>query len=211
MTVEREPSTADYASAYLGGYRSALDTIDVHQVGQFLDLLTANSSQSQRWFIAGNGGSAATASHMACDLGAAFRAADTPKPPLVVALSDATSRMSAIANDHGYRYTFSQQMEGVFLAGDLLIAISVSGRSPNVVEAVTAARDAGGRVAALLGHDGGTVADLSDAAVIVPNLTYGHVEDIHLMINHLVVGRIRGNPQCINPQILTAQMPSGIA
>jgi D-sedoheptulose 7-phosphate isomerase len=99
--------------------------------------------------------------------------------------------ITAVANDCGYERIFSEQLTNVLHKDDLVIAISASGNSPNIVEAIALARARGARTAALLGFDGGVVRDMVDVSLVVSSRDYGHVEDLHLVLNHLLVSRMR--------------------
>jgi D-sedoheptulose 7-phosphate isomerase len=105
----------------------------------------------------------------------------------VMSLNDNTAILTALANDLGYENVFSEQLQNLIRPGDLLIAISASGNSANVLKAVRYARQQSAEVGCLLGFDGGDAARLSDLAIVVPSDHYGVVEDVHLIINHILV------------------------
>jgi D-sedoheptulose 7-phosphate isomerase len=142
----------------------------------------------------GNGGSAATASHLALDLGKSTLGrtprADGPRVR-TVCLSDPTPVLTAWANDEGYEGVFAEQVRTLARPGDAVVLLSVSGTSPNIVAAARAARKAGATVIALVGGRGGTVRDLADLAVVVPSEDYGVVEDVHLAIDHMITNYLR--------------------
>ena len=137
-------------------------------------------------FTLGNGGSSSTASHMAADL-----AKNTIGPNMrrfrIMSLNENAAIVTALANDLGYEHIFAEQLINVIRPGDVLIAVSASGNSPNVLEAIRLARRENAEVVALLGFDGGEAAKLADNAIIVPSSDYGVVEDVHLVINHMLV------------------------
>jgi D-sedoheptulose 7-phosphate isomerase len=134
-------------------------------------------------FVFGNGGSAATASHMACDLAKGARVAGTP-PFRVVALTDNVPLMTAWGNDDSYTSIFAEQLAALVRPGDLVVAISASGNSPNVLAAAALARDAGATVLALTGATGGRLRVLADLAILVPSPSIEQVEDAHMMVAH---------------------------
>ena len=145
-------------------------------------------------FVIRNGGSASTASHMACDLGKNIlpeRDRDSVPRLHIMALTDNVGWMTALANDIGYDDIFSKQLKDFVQADDLLIAISGSGNSPNVVKGVEIAKAMGAKTVGLLGFRGGKVSDLLDARIIVPSDNYGYIEDIHLVLNHLFVALLK--------------------
>ena len=151
------------------------------------DILYRAYQNRKQVFVIGNGGSAATASHMACDLGKNTIKANVPRFR-IMSLTDNTPLLSALANDVGYSFVFAEQLVNLVQPGDVLVAISASGNSPNVVEAMRYSRARGATVVALLGFDGGEAAELADEHIVVPSEDYGIVEDIHLILNHALVG-----------------------
>jgi D-sedoheptulose 7-phosphate isomerase len=180
---------AAFAREYLTGLRAVMDRVDVGQVAALLGELERAYREDRQVFIAGNGGSAATASHMACDLAKTILGR-TPDPATrrfrVMSLTDNVPLITAIANDLGYEHVFTEQLVVFARPGDLLVAVTGSGNSPNVVSAVRRARELGLRTAGLLGFDGGQVLSLLDTPVLVPDFHYGFVEDLHMVLDHLV-------------------------
>ena len=141
-------------------------------------------------FVVGNGGSAATASHFACDLSKGTRR-DGPPTFHVVSLTDNVPLLTAWANDSGYERVFSEQLTALAQPGDLLVAISASGNSPNVVAAVDAARSCGMGVVGLSGRSGGRLVNMVDALVNVPSDRIEVVEDAHLIVAHSLCVAVR--------------------
>jgi D-sedoheptulose 7-phosphate isomerase len=139
-------------------------------------------------FFAGNGGSTATASHFAQDMAEIVRKVGG-KPFKTFSLNDHTAALTAIGNDYDFAQVFSLQMANHFNPGDVLVLISASGNSPNVVKAAELARQRKGLVVSLVGFDGGALAKMSDIVVCVKTLKgeYGPVEDVHLVLNHMLV------------------------
>lgn len=105
----------------------------------------------------------------------------------IMSLNENAAIGTALANDLGYEHIFAEQLINVIRPGDVLIAVSASGNSPNVLEAIRLARRENAEVVALLGFDGDEAAKLADNAIIVPSSDYGVVEDVHLVINHMLV------------------------
>jgi D-sedoheptulose 7-phosphate isomerase len=173
-------------AGYLGQLRDAIDTLPRDRLADMGDMLFRAYRNEKQVFTVGNGGSASTASHMAADLGK-----NTIGPNMrrfrILSLNDNAAIVTALANDIGYEHIFSEQLVNLIQPGDLLVAISGSGNSPNVVRAMTYAREQCAEVVAVLGFDGGRAAALADLAVIVPSDHYGIVEDVHLIINHILV------------------------
>jgi D-sedoheptulose 7-phosphate isomerase len=184
----------DFITGYLDELRHCLDTLPAADLARFLDCLERAYQDDRQVYIIGNGGSAATASHMACDLAKnVYPAVSTAQVRRfrVTSLTDNVALITALANDCGYQRIFAEQLNNVLQKDDLVIAISASGNSPNILEAIALARERGARTAALLGFGGGRARDLVDVALVVDSGDYGHVEDLHLMLNHLVAAWMR--------------------
>ena len=166
-----------------------LDSLDVDSVASAVDTLIDCWRRGGLVALAGNGGSASTASHIANDL---VKATRVPGKPAfrAVALTDNASVLTALGNDDGFETVFATQLNSVLTRGDVFVVISASGNSPNVVIAARRAHELGGRVVALTGFDGGELAQIADDHVHVPTERgeYGPVEDIHLVLGHMITG-----------------------
>jgi D-sedoheptulose 7-phosphate isomerase len=175
---------------YLGRLVATLKEIPTDRVERLADLLYRAYADGKQVFTFGNGGSASTASHMAADL-----SKNTIGPNMrrfrIMSLNDNMSLVTALANDLGYENMFAEQLQNLIHPGDVLIAISGSGNSPNVLRAIEYAQSRSAEVAALLGFDGGKAAGLADLSVLVDSHDYGVVEDAHLIINHILVEYFR--------------------
>ncbi len=143
-------------------------------------------------FVLGNGGSAATAAHFACDLAKGTRVEGLP-PFRVVTLVDNSAVLTAWANDTSYERVFAAQLEGWVQPGDVVVAISGSGNSPNVLAAVEVARAAGATTLAFSGRSGGRLRSLADLTVRAPADPIEQVEDAHLAVGHSLCVAIRGH------------------
>jgi D-sedoheptulose 7-phosphate isomerase len=151
----------------------------------------------QRVFILGNGGSASTATHLACDLGKNTVSAHFPRFR-VMALTDNLAVFSAIANDLGYEHVFAEQLANFVQAGDVVIAISASGNSANVLKAVELAHQQGAFTVGWSGFNGGQLAHLVDLPIVVESQSMEQIEDVHLMLAHMVTVALRqATPQPI--------------
>lgn len=141
-------------------------------------------------FIMGNGGSASTALHMACDLG---KNTDVPGLPRlrVMSLTDNMALFSAHANDNSYENVFAEQIRNFVRKGDVAIAISASGNSPNVLKGIDAAKELGATTIGWSGHDGGKLAGIVHIPVIVPSDCTEQIEDVHLVLEHIVTVALR--------------------
>jgi D-sedoheptulose 7-phosphate isomerase len=178
----------EFAAAYFSYVSTLLAQLDTTAIATFIDELETARRHGQTVFIAGNGGSASTASHMAVDFGIGGLAGGGATGLRMLSLTDNTAALTALGNDRSYSDVFAGQLATHYRAGDKLVVISASGNSPNVVVAARWVKDRGGRVIGLLGFDGGELLTLCDVTVHVrtPKGEYGPVEDIHLMVNHLV-------------------------
>ncbi len=132
--------------------------------------------------VCGNGGSAADAQHLAAELSGRYL--KERRALAAVALTTDTSALTAIANDYGYDFVFSRQVEALARPGDLLIGLSTSGNSPNVIKAVESAKILGVHSIGLLGRDGGKLKNLVDDALVVPSTVTARIQEIHQMVYH---------------------------
>ena len=146
--------------------------------------------KGRRVFIFGNGGGSATSSHFVCDL--AKGTVTTGKPRLkAVSLSDNIPLITAWANDTDYTNTFGEQLKNLVEEGDVVIGLSGSGMSPNVINAFRVANKAGAISVLLSGYNGGEAVHVADTSIIVPSEDMQHIEDIHLMLCHIVFRMVR--------------------
>jgi D-sedoheptulose 7-phosphate isomerase len=178
------------ASQYLAALRRCLDEIEAQDIQAVADEIFRAYQHGNSVYIFGNGGSAATASHMACDLVRTATEADKRRIR-AISLSDNTAMLTAIANDIGYDAVFVYQLEGNLCPGDVVVAISGSGNSPNVVKAAVYARENGARVVAFTGFGGGKLKALADVCINLESREYGPVEDAHLILEHMITGMLR--------------------
>lgn len=171
-------------SEYVGGILSATDpSLIIKAAEQFM---AARKRDNIIYFI-GNGGSASIASHFAQDLADVAKKANVPAFRSI-SLTDNTSYITALGNDYGYEKVFTEQLKALFRKGDVLVAISSSGNSRNIVESVRLAKQLGGTCIGFVGFDGGELARLADCAVHVktPKGEYGPVEGLHAVIMHMI-------------------------
>lgn len=172
---------------YFEQLRQLLASVDLRQLERVVQILREARDRGASVYVIGNGGSAATASHFATDLSKATKRSGV-LPLRVMGLTDNVPLISALANDDGYDSIFTSQLEPLLRAGDVLIAISVSGNSLNVVRAVEFARQRDATTIALLGFDGGRLLTIADFPIHVASVpaVYGPVEDTHLALHHLI-------------------------
>jgi D-sedoheptulose 7-phosphate isomerase len=196
--------------SYIEELKSTLDQLPHDRIQEVIGLLRAARLDQRQVFIMGNGGSASTASHFVCDLGKNTR---TPELPnfRVIGLSDNMAIFSALANDEGYENVFAQQLASFVQPEDIVIGISASGNSPNVLNAMELANQRGARTVAFTGFDGGHLRSLASIEIHVPSHCIEHVEDIHLMLEHLITKALKGMSLADQPvrldEMETAPLP----
>jgi D-sedoheptulose 7-phosphate isomerase len=180
----------DSVQNYFDEVKVMLDRIDQQPIERAIERLHQARLSRQKIFIMGNGGSASTASHFVCDLAKNTRAADYPDFR-VIGLSDNMGLMTAYANDEGYENVFVMQMASLIDAGDVVIGISTSGNSPNVLQAISYANQVGATTIGFTGFNAGQLGDLVDIQLHVPSDCIEQVEDIHLLFEHLITKALR--------------------
>ena len=175
-----------HAQRYFERLRQVLDGIDHSEIERFVDLLLQARQSGQNIFFVGNGGSAATSSHFANDLSIGTRQQE--KSFKVISLVDNIATLSAIGNDYGYDQIFARQIKVYGQKGDLLVGISASGNSPNLLRAFESGRELGLVTVSITAFDGGKLKQIADHSVHVPTNAgeYGPAEDAHLILDHLI-------------------------
>lgn len=175
-----------FASAYIDYLTQVLKGIDTNEIGRFIKTLLDARDRGATVFFIGNGGSAATASHFANDL--AIGTQSYEKPFRAISLTDNQAIITAIANDFGYQDVFVRQLRMLGRAGDVVVGISGSGNSPNLLQAFEYAQSAGIKTVAITAFNGGRMKEMADEGIHVPTAPkeYGPAEDAHMMIDHLV-------------------------
>src|SRR5512146_1326155 len=183
-------SAASYFEAYMDEMASAWKTIDLAEFERAAAILTDAYLRRATVFSCGNGGSAAIANHLVCDHTKGVRT-KTDLRPRVGSLSNNVELLTAIANDMAYDHVFAFQLESQASPGDVLVAISSSGRSANIVRALAWARDNGLHTIAITGFEGGAAMTMADAAIHFQCTNYGIVEDLHQSVMHALAQYIR--------------------
>jgi len=189
VSTDVKPGAAHFAKDYLRRLQGVMDGLPLERLDRIVAAIEAAYHAGQQIFIIGNGGSAATASHMMNDLSKSTiaRAGGGAWPRIrAIALTDNVPLMTAWANDNAFTEIFSEPLQNLARPGDLLVAISASGKSANILTAVRAARQLGLTIVGLSGFGGGELAEEADVALIVPSDHYGQVEDVHMMLNHII-------------------------
>lgn len=185
---EQSSLQTDYLKKYCDYVQKLISKIDIESVSGVVDCLLEARKNNKTIYFAGNGGSATTSSHFAQDIGEVGRKI-RGKGFRTQSINDNVSILTAISNDYSYDSVFSLQIQNSFDPGDVLVVISASGNSPNVVKAVELAKEKGGSTIALVGFDGGRLAQICDYVIHIQSKKgeYGPVEDIHLIVNHMIV------------------------
>lgn len=183
-------NAAAYAAAYLEQVVAAWKTVSPDAIDAAGAVLSSAMRDNRRIFTCGNGGSAAIANHLLCDWLKGVRT-DTCLKPSVHTLSSNVELITAIANDIGVDEIFSYPLVSLARSDDILVAISSSGASPNIVRAVEQARSMGLQVIAFTGFDGGAASMLADVSLHVNSSNYGVVEDVHQSLMHVLAQFVR--------------------
>lgn len=179
-------SPNNFSKNYFDYLKVLIDKLSIENVSKFIELILETRENNKTIFFIGNGGSASTASHFVNDISLGSRQFE--KPFRAISLCDNQAVITAIGNDDGYENIFLQQLQTQAKAGDVLVAISASGNSPNIIKAINWAKDNDLTTVGLSAFDGGMLAKLSDLNIHVPTKIgeYGPAEDLHMVICGLV-------------------------
>jgi len=176
---------SDFPELYKADLLRSIETIDLEKVRQVIDILSRARAEGRQIFVCGNGGSASTASHFVCDMvkGASF---GRPRRFRIMALTDSLPTLTAYSNDVSYDCVFAEQLKNFARPGDVVMAISGSGNSPNVLRAVEYGNSIGCQTIALTGRDGGKLGRLAQLNIQVSNPHMGRIEDGHMVAMHMI-------------------------
>lgn len=177
---------------YFDTLKRTLDSLDRREVSDFIQALLDARDAGKQIFVMGNGGSAATASHMVCDFNKGLVADGKPRFKFIC-LNDNMATLMAYANDVSYDDVFAEPLKNFMQPGDLVIGISGSGNSINVVKAIEWANDNGGKTFSLVGYSGGKLKQVSQRSIHVDIENMQIVEDVHIILNHMVMYAVREN------------------
>jgi D-sedoheptulose 7-phosphate isomerase len=198
MTHQNAPKGPESINGWIERYRDAQQAataaIPTDAVAKLIQRLRLALAEDRQVFVFGNGGSASNASHFATDLGKG--ASDKlGKRFRVLSLNDNVSWITALGNDYAYDEVYSRQLMNYANPGDMVLVMSVSGSSPNLVKAITWAKAHGVWTAALVGGKRGRLADLADLSIVIPTEHYGRAEDAHMAVCHMLCYAFIENPQ----------------
>lgn len=174
----------DFGQQYKSKLFNALETVDLDAVGRGIDMLAAARDANRHIFVCGNGGSASTASHFVTDMvkGASYQRNARFR---IMALTDSMPTITAYSNDVGYECVFTEQLKNFAEPGDVFMAISGSGNSPNVVCAMEYANEIGCETIALTGRNGGKLGPMAKLEIRIAENHMGRIEDGHLIVCHM--------------------------
>jgi D-sedoheptulose 7-phosphate isomerase len=174
-----------FPEQYKADLLKAFDTIDLQKVTKAIEWFGEAREQGRMIFVCGNGGSAATASHFACDIvkGCSFNRTSRFR---IMALTDSLPTITAYSNDLGYDSVFVEQLKNFAQPGDLFMGISGSGNSPNVLRAMEYANSVGCRTIGLTGRDGGQLGPIAQLQIRVAEPHMGRIEDGHMIVCHMI-------------------------
>ena len=191
---------------YVAAQHRALDTLQPAEIAKAVETLRAAWRNNRGIFVIGNGGNAANAAHFATDLGKGASDA-VGRRFRVLSLSDNTAWMTAIGNDYSYDEVFTRQLRNFAQPGDLLIAGSVSGNSPNLVHAFEWAMRNGMQTIALVGAKRGRLADIASQAIVIGDTHYGRVEDVQMHILHMMCYAFMEHPTAVPIEVVRQFAP----
>ena len=198
LILEKKVSNSR-TNSYLEEVSDIASKIDRSSIDSSIELLVQAWKNDSQVFVIGNGGSASTSTHFACDLNK-WVSDNASKKFRAFALVDNIPLVSALTNDNGWSDVYTEQLKNFFRKGDLLVAISVHGGSgsdragpwsQNLLKAVKYAKETGGKVIGLAGFDGGVLKTAADSCIVVPANSTPHVEGMHLVLTHLICEQLR--------------------
>ena len=192
---------------YFSEIKKTIDALPVESIEEVITLLQEARLNSRQVFIMGNGGSAATASHFVCDLAKRTRVVGWPHFR-VIGLTDNMSIISAYANDEGYETVFAEQLDNLIHQDDIVIGISASGNSPNVLNGIKLANTRRAKTIGFTGLTGGKLRSMVQVCVHVPTDRIDQAEDFHLMIEHLIADTLARQAESINTIVGTETLVS---
>ncbi len=185
----------EFIREYQRGIDAALDALDAEAFRGILEILRDAYRDNRQIFVMGNGGSAGTVNHFACDFAKNAVREEGTRRFRVLSVSESVERITAIGNDIDFAEIFRQQLMNCMQEGDVLLAVTASGNSPDILRACEYAREKSAKIIALSGFTGGGVQELADVGLVAPLHTYEQVEDIHSIILHMVVCYFRTNQE----------------
>lgn len=190
----------DFIRSYLNSLSEIMNLLEIGKISEVIEALRETHSAKRKIIVFGNGGSAATANHFVCDLGKnAIK--DEENRFKIISLCDNVSCITAYGNDVGYETIFEEQLKNLMEDKDLIICISASGNSPNIIKAIDYAKKRNGIIIGITGFNGGKLKEISDININVSSDSYEKIEDVHLIITHIIVYWFKQNQMIIQGSI----------
>ena len=201
MENQRSEKLKKHFEEYKKSLVNLLESVDLNVLERIVGIIIQAHKNGKTIFVCGNGGSAATASHFQVDFGFFVRYF-TEKRVKIRSLTDNVPMITAVGNDNSYDDIFLEQLRDNFNEGDVLIAISASGNSMNVIKAVEFANNAGGKSIGLVGFKGGKLKEVSQICLFTPNpeKEYGPIEDLHMILDHMIVSYLAKDEEFLSVQ-----------
>jgi D-sedoheptulose 7-phosphate isomerase len=197
QSVEELPRVEEFADDYFGKLKAIMDAIPREKIEQVVSILMEAYIEDKHIFIMGNGGSASNASHFACDL-SKVPVAGQGHRLRAMSLTENLPLLTAWSNDTHYYFGFVEQLKNLMNSDDVVIGISGSGNSQNVLNGIAYANSVGGVTIGLIGFSGGKLKDIAQESLIVPSDNMQRVEDIHLILTHMISSYLRQRIQLEN-------------
>jgi len=186
---------AEFLKDYQDGLVETMKKIDAVRFQKIIEMLREAYKNERQVFIVGNGGSAGTANHFVCDFGKNAVQGEGKRRFHIISLSDNIEKITALGNDIAFEEIYRQQLINLMNDEDVLIVVSASGSSPNLVRACEYAQSKKAHIVALAGFDGGKIKAFAEEALIVPLICYEQIEDLHLVILHMIVYFFKNHPE----------------
>lgn len=192
-------NTINEIESYLKDVRGIVEKISREDIDKAIQILDTARKEGRKIFVIGNGGSASTATHFACDLNK-YTSVDGKKRFRAISLEDNAALMTALVNDEGWDNVYSYQLDNLMDDGDCIVAVSVHGGtgkdkaavwSQNLLKAIKIVQSRGGKAVGLVGFDGGILKEIADACIVVPIDSTPQVEGFHLILTHMICSLIR--------------------
>ena len=187
----------EYLTQYSTALKTVMDHYETDQFEKIIGILAQAYHDDKQIFIAGNGGSAGTANHFVCDFGKNAVLQPGKRRFRILSVSDNVEKITAFGNDIEYAEVFRQQLINLMNEGDVLMVISASGNSPNIVRACEYAQEKKAHIIALAGFEGGKIAKMAEASMIAHLESYEQIEDIHMIITHMIVYYMKHHPELL--------------
>lgn len=175
----------EFIEKYINEVGNLLQNLDKDAIERTILCIIEAYRNNKQIFLMGNGGSASTASHFACDLGKGT-IVEGKERFRVMSLNDNMALITAFSNDYGYEHVFSEQLKNLVNENDIVIAISASGNSPNIIEGINYAKEKSAKIIGFSGFSGGKLRECSDICIHIDSNNYGQVEDMHMILCHLI-------------------------